>query len=179
VLDLSRARAHWAWKRSRARRERDFVRSTGSRFSSLKANITLSRWMSDGGHRVDALKLRSSLHPGQYDVAFADPPYAERAGGAARRPSGVNPVRAHHLDRASGGSADSRRRHPALGIPPCFIYAPYGCRSPHRRLSGIVRPITRGHEDLVRRARTSPTASSSRAVTSRSSRSSPSRTSGR
>src|SRR5213595_3241970 len=55
----------------------DFVEIHRLALSSLNANITLLK-VDDRTvvHRVDALKFAEQLHPGQYDVAFADPPYA-------------------------------------------------------------------------------------------------------
>src|SRR5207245_2775188 len=63
----------------------DFVEIHRLAVSSLKVNITLLK-VDDRTvvHRVDALKFAEQLHPGQYDVAFADPPYA--SGDPARRP---------------------------------------------------------------------------------------------
>src|SRR5438876_6237896 len=55
----------------------DFVEIHRLALSSLKANITLLKVDDRAAvHRVDALKFAELLHPGQYDVAFADPPYA-------------------------------------------------------------------------------------------------------
>src|SRR4029077_13353726 len=63
----------------------DFVEIHRLALSSLKANITLLKVDARPVvHRVDALKFAEQLHPGQYDVAFADPPYA---GGRAARPA--------------------------------------------------------------------------------------------
>src|SRR5256884_1154461 len=57
----------------------DFVEIHRLAVSSLKVNITLLK-VDDRTvvQRVDALKFAEQLHPGQYDVAFADPPYARR-----------------------------------------------------------------------------------------------------
>ena len=55
----------------------DFVEVHRLALASLKANITTLKVQDRATiHRVDALKFAEKLHPGQYDVAFADPPYA-------------------------------------------------------------------------------------------------------
>src|SRR2546428_13553340 len=55
----------------------DFVEIHRLAVSSPKVNITLLKGDDRTGvHRVDARKFAEQLHPGQYDVAFADPPYA-------------------------------------------------------------------------------------------------------
>src|SRR5256886_6101122 len=65
-------------------------------------------------------------------------------------------VRAHHLDRASSGSADSRRRHAALRGYRRDVHL-RAMTAPGTRVAvypGSFDPITRGHEDLIRRSRT-------------------------
>src|SRR2546430_6697988 len=65
-------------------------------------------------------------------------------------------VRAHHLDRASSGSADSRRRHAALRGYRRDVHL-RSMTAPGTRVAvypGSFDPITRGHEDLIRRSRT-------------------------
>jgi len=55
----------------------DFVEVHRASLAALKANIkTLKVEKRTNVHRVDALKFAEKLQPGQYDVAFADPPYA-------------------------------------------------------------------------------------------------------
>jgi 16S rRNA (guanine966-N2)-methyltransferase len=55
----------------------DFVEVNRVALAALKANIkTLHVDDRTGVHRLDALRFTEKLHPGQYDVAFADPPYA-------------------------------------------------------------------------------------------------------
>src|SRR5439155_22007653 len=55
----------------------DFVEVSRHALAALKANIkTLAVEDRTVIHRVDALQFAERLHPGQYDVAFADPPYA-------------------------------------------------------------------------------------------------------
>src|SRR5437773_2451766 len=73
----------------------------------------------------DALKFAEQLHPGQYDVAFADPPYA--SGHAARLVAlfRVNPFARiisieHPADQPIPG--DDTRRYGDTAVT--FIYAP-------------------------------------------------------
>jgi len=55
----------------------DFVELHRLALASLKANIkTLHVDDRAVVHKLDALRFAEKLHPGQYDVAFADPPYA-------------------------------------------------------------------------------------------------------
>ncbi len=75
--------------------------------------------------RLDALKFAERLHPGQYDVAFADPPYA---GDQAARLVAMFRVNAfariftieHPADRPIPG--DDTRRYGDTAVT--FIYAP-------------------------------------------------------
>ena len=104
----------------------DFVEIDRLALSSLKANITLLK-VDDRTvvHRVDALKFAEQLHSGQYDVAFADPPYA--SGQAARLVAlfRVNPFARiisieHPADQPIPG--DDTRRYGDTAVT--FIYAP-------------------------------------------------------
>lgn len=55
----------------------DFVEIHRMALAALKANITALHVDERAAvHRVDALAFAERLHPGHYDVAFADPPYA-------------------------------------------------------------------------------------------------------
>jgi len=104
----------------------DFVEIHRLALSSLKANITLLKVAERTVvHRVDALKFAEQLHPGQYDVAFADPPYA--SGQAARLVAlfRVNPFARiisieHPADHPIPG--DDTRRYGDTAVT--FIYAP-------------------------------------------------------
>jgi 16S rRNA (guanine966-N2)-methyltransferase len=62
---------------SRGASRADFVEVHRNSLAALKANLK-SLKVEDRTtiHRVDALKFAEQLQPGQYDVAFADPPYA-------------------------------------------------------------------------------------------------------
>jgi 16S rRNA (guanine966-N2)-methyltransferase len=61
---------------SRGATSADFVENNRAALAALKENIaTLKVVDRTTIHRVDALKFTEQLHPGQYDVAFADPPY--------------------------------------------------------------------------------------------------------
>ena len=104
----------------------DFVEIHRLALSSLKVNITLLK-VDDRTvvHRVDALKFAEQLHPGQYDVAFADPPYAS---GHAARLVALFRVNAfariisieHPADQPIPG--DDTRRYADAAVT--FIYAP-------------------------------------------------------
>ncbi|PYP11828.1 MAG: 16S rRNA (guanine(966)-N(2))-methyltransferase RsmD, partial [Gemmatimonadetes bacterium] len=104
----------------------DFVEIHRLALSSLKANITLLK-VDDRTvvHRVDALAFAEHLHAGQYDVAFADPPYA---GGQAARLVAlfrVNPFARiisieHPANQPIPG--DDTRRYGDTAVT--FIYAP-------------------------------------------------------
>jgi 16S rRNA (guanine966-N2)-methyltransferase len=62
---------------SRGASTADFVEVHRMSLAALKANIkTLKVEGRTTIHRVEALRFAEQLHPGQYDVAFADPPYA-------------------------------------------------------------------------------------------------------
>ena len=61
---------------SRGATTADFVETNRFALAALKANITTLKVANRTTiHRVDALKFAGTLQPGQYDVAFADPPY--------------------------------------------------------------------------------------------------------
>lgn len=61
---------------SRGARTADFVEVRRAPLAAIKANIAALK-VGDRTtiHRVDALKFAQQFQPGQYDVAFADPPY--------------------------------------------------------------------------------------------------------
>jgi 16S rRNA (guanine966-N2)-methyltransferase len=62
---------------SRGAMSAEFVELHRLALASLKANIqTLKVGERAAIHRGDALAFAERLHPGQFDVAFADPPYA-------------------------------------------------------------------------------------------------------
>ena len=65
---------------SRGATSADFVERARPALDALRANIeTLKVEDRVTVHRADALKFVERLQPGQYDVAFADPPYADPA----------------------------------------------------------------------------------------------------
>jgi 16S rRNA (guanine966-N2)-methyltransferase len=104
----------------------DFVEIHRLALSSLKANITLLK-VDDrtAVHRVDALKFAELLHPGQYDVAFADPPYASPQAARLVALFRVNPFARiisieHPADQPIPG--DDTRRYGDTAVT--FIYAP-------------------------------------------------------
>ena len=104
----------------------EFVELNRFALSALKANIkTLEVDDRAVVHRLDALRFAERLHPGQYDVAFADPPYA---GDQAARLVAMFRVNAfarifsieHAADRPIPG--DDTRRYGDTAVT--FIYAP-------------------------------------------------------
>src|SRR5205809_3890671 len=111
---------------SRGATTADFVEVHRFALAALRANIkTLNVGDRTVIHRQDALKFAAQLHPGQYDVAFADPPYA--SGHAARLVAlfRVNPFARiisieHPADQPIPG--DDTRRYADAAVT--FIYAP-------------------------------------------------------
>lgn len=62
---------------SRGAASADFVEVHRAALSALKANLTSLKVQDRATiQRKDALKFAELLQPGQYDIAFADPPYA-------------------------------------------------------------------------------------------------------
>jgi 16S rRNA (guanine966-N2)-methyltransferase len=111
---------------SRGAVKADFVEIHRNALAALKANLkTLKVEQRANIHRVDALRFAEQLHPGQYDVAFADPPYATDQ--AARLVAMFRLVPfartlsiEHPADRAIPG--DDTRRYGDTAVT--FIYAP-------------------------------------------------------
>jgi 16S rRNA (guanine966-N2)-methyltransferase len=104
----------------------DFVEVHRIALAVLRANVkTLKLDDRTAIHRLDALKFAERLHPGQYDVAFADPPYA---GDQAARLVALFRVNAfarifsieHPADQPIPG--DDTRRYGDTAVT--FIYAP-------------------------------------------------------
>ncbi len=104
----------------------DFVEVHRSALAALKANSkTLNVEDRVTIHRMDALTFAERLHPGQYDVTFADPPYA---GGQAARLIAlfrVDPFARilaieHRADTFIPG--DDSRRYGDTAVT--FVYAP-------------------------------------------------------
>jgi 16S rRNA (guanine966-N2)-methyltransferase len=104
----------------------DFVENHRAALAALKANITALK-VGDRVtvHRVDALKFAEQLQPGQYDVVFADPPYATDA--AARLVAQFRIVQfgrvlsiEHPADRPIPG--DDTRRYGDTAVT--LVYAP-------------------------------------------------------
>lgn len=104
----------------------DFVENTRAALAALKANITtLNVTERTTVHRQDALTFAESLRPGQYDVAFADPPYASAAPGLLVALFRVTPFARilsieHATDRVIPG--DDTRRYGDTAVT--FLYAP-------------------------------------------------------
>ena len=104
----------------------DFVETHRSALAALKANITTLK-VTDRTtiHRVDALKFTGALGPGQYDVAFADPPYDSDAPARLVALFRVAPFARvlsieHAAERLIPG--DDTRRYGDTAVT--FIYAP-------------------------------------------------------
>ena len=111
---------------SRGAATAEFVERNRFALSALRANIkTLHLDDRAVVRRLDALKFAERLHPGQYDVAFADPPYA---GDQAARLVAMFRVNAfarifsieHPADRPIPG--DDTRCYGDTAVT--FIYAP-------------------------------------------------------
>lgn len=104
----------------------DFVEVRRASLAALKANIaTLKVADRVTVHRVDALKFAQQLQAGQYDVVFADPPYATDA--AARLVAQFRIVQfgrvlaiEHPADRPIPG--DDTRRYGDTAVT--MVYAP-------------------------------------------------------
>ena len=115
-------------KRRRGIARDNFVESHRNALAALKANIKSLKV--DGRttiHRVDAVRFAEQLHPGQYDVAFADPPYAKASDQAARLVAMFRLVPfarvlsiEHRADTPIPG--DDTRRYGDTAVT--FIYAP-------------------------------------------------------
>ena len=103
----------------------DFVERARPALEALRANIeTLKVADRVTVHRGDALRFVERLQPGQYDVAFADPPYADAA--AARLSALVRAApfaRIFAVEHAAGTpvEGDDSRRYGDTAIT--FLYA--------------------------------------------------------
>jgi 16S rRNA G966 N2-methylase RsmD len=104
----------------------DFVESQRASLTALKANVAALK-VEDRVtiHRMDALRFAERLQPAQYDVAFADPPYAtedaERLVALFRATPFARAFSVEHsADRAVPG--DDTRRYGDTAIT--FVYAP-------------------------------------------------------
>jgi 16S rRNA (guanine966-N2)-methyltransferase len=104
----------------------DFVEVHRLALAALKANITALK-VEDRAmiHRGDALQFAETLHPGQYDVAFADPPYQGDLAARLIALFRVTPFARifsieHAADRPIPG--DDTRRYGDTAVT--FIYAP-------------------------------------------------------
>jgi len=111
---------------SRGAATADFVEVHRLALASLKANVkTLKVEDRTTIHRADALEFAERLHPGQYDVAFADPPYAGEQAARLVALFRVNPFARtfsieHPADQPIPG--DDTRRYGDTAVT--FIYAP-------------------------------------------------------
>jgi 16S rRNA (guanine966-N2)-methyltransferase len=103
-----------------------FVETHRASLEVLRANATTLKVTERVTiHRVDALRFAERLQPAQYDVAFADPPYAgdhaERLVALFRATPFARVFAIEHAaDRAVGG--DDTRRYGDTAVT--FVYAP-------------------------------------------------------
>ena len=111
---------------SRGAQTADFVEIHRNALTALRANLKSLKVEERAViTRVDALRFTEQLHPGQYDVAFADPPYA---GEQAARLIAMFRVNAfarvfsieHPADQPIPG--DDTRRYGDTAVT--FVYAP-------------------------------------------------------
>jgi 16S rRNA (guanine966-N2)-methyltransferase len=111
---------------SRGAASADFVDVNRPALTTLRANIKLldvaERTVI---HRQDALKFVEQLRPGQYDVAFADPPYSSKQAALLVATFRLRPFARifaieHPADQPMPG--DDTRRYGDTGVT--FIYAP-------------------------------------------------------
>jgi len=111
---------------SRGAATAEFVDVHRPALTTLRANIKLldvaERTVI---HRQDALKFAEQLHPGQYDVAFADPPYAGEQAALLVAIFRLTPFAhvfaiEHPADQPMPG--DDTRRYGDTAVT--FIYAP-------------------------------------------------------
>jgi 16S rRNA (guanine966-N2)-methyltransferase len=111
---------------SRGAATADFVDVHRLALSALKANIKMLNVAERTViHRRDALKFAEKLHPGQYDVAFADPPYAGEQAALLVAMFRMTPFARifsieHPADQPIPG--DDTRRYGDTAVT--FIYAP-------------------------------------------------------
>ncbi|MGH7547922.1 MAG: 16S rRNA (guanine(966)-N(2))-methyltransferase RsmD [Gemmatimonadales bacterium] len=104
----------------------DFVELNRFALAALKANIqALHVDDRTAVHKVDAVRFAEKLHPGQYDVAFADPPYSSEQAARLVAMFRVNAFARivsieHPADQPIPG--DDTRRYGDTAIT--FIYAP-------------------------------------------------------
>ncbi|HEX4600752.1 MAG TPA: 16S rRNA (guanine(966)-N(2))-methyltransferase RsmD [Gemmatimonadales bacterium] len=111
---------------SRGAATADFVEVHRLALATLKANVKTLK-VDDRAtiHKADALTFAEQLHPGQYDVAFADPPYTGEQAARLVALFRVNPFARiisieHPADQSIPG--DDTRRYGDTAVT--FIYAP-------------------------------------------------------
>ena len=104
----------------------DFVEVHRMALAALKANVAALQLDERATiHRVDALTYAERLHPGQYDVAFADPPYATDQAARLVALFRVNPfARIVSIEHAGDQPipGDDTRHYGDTAVT--FIYAP-------------------------------------------------------
>jgi 16S rRNA (guanine966-N2)-methyltransferase len=111
---------------SRGAATAEFVDVRRLALTALRANIKLLNVAERTViHRQDALKFAERLHPGQYDVAFADPPYSSDQAALLVAIFRLTPFARilaieHPADQPMPG--DDTRRYGETAVT--FIYAP-------------------------------------------------------
>jgi len=110
---------------SRGAQTAEFVERAGPALEALRANIrTLGVADRAVVHRGDALRFAERLQPGRYDVAFADPPYADPAAARLAALFRAAPfARIFAVEHAADTpvEGDDRRRYGETAIT--FLYA--------------------------------------------------------
>src|SRR5213083_2042017 len=104
----------------------DFVETQRGSLTALNANVEALK-VEDRVtiHRMDALRFAERLQPAQYDVAFADPPYAtDHAARLADLFRATPFARVFSIEHAPDrdGPGDDTRRYGDTAIT--FVYAP-------------------------------------------------------
>jgi 16S rRNA (guanine966-N2)-methyltransferase len=111
---------------SRGAASAEFVEVKRAALAALKANVkSLKVEQRATIHRVEALKFAERLQPGQYDVAFADPPYAGDAAARLVAMFRVTPfARIFAIEHPASHPmpGDDTRRYGDTAVT--FIYAP-------------------------------------------------------
>lgn len=113
---------------SRGAASAEFVEVQRNALAALKANLKSLKVEGRATiHRVDAVKFAEQLHPGQFDVAFADPPYANANDQTARLVAMFRLVpfaRVFSIEHSADAPipGDDTRRYGDTAIT--FIYAP-------------------------------------------------------
>ena len=136
---------------SRGAASATFVELNPPSLQALKTNVARSASATESTvHRGDALRFVERLPAGAFDVALADPALRPRRRRPAGRTLPPDPIRAHSFRRAQRRRAAGRGHH-----PPLRRHRPHLLPRPMTRIAiypGSFDPLTKGHEDLIRRS---------------------------